>query len=107
MEHKSVLSGTAIVVLDRGFVYVGQVTIDGDWCVITDAQNVRRWGTTRGPRPSATARTRTLRAIGGCVMETGRSRHVGHVGASSIGRRRGRHGPTFAALTLTPPSTPT
>ncbi len=48
MEHKSVFSGTAIVVLDRGFVYAGQVTIDGDWCVITNARNIRRWGTTRG-----------------------------------------------------------
>lgn len=48
MEQRSVLSGTAIVVLDRGFVYVGQVTIDSDWCVITNARNIRRWGTTRG-----------------------------------------------------------
>jgi hypothetical protein len=37
-----------IVVLDRGFVYAGDVTIDGDWCIISDAQNVRRWGTSRG-----------------------------------------------------------
>lgn len=48
MEAKSVSTGIAIVVLDRGFVYVGQATIDGDWCVINKAQNIRQWGTTRG-----------------------------------------------------------
>lgn len=29
MEKKNVLSGFSIVVLDRGFVYVGDVTHDG------------------------------------------------------------------------------
>jgi len=48
MEHKCVLSGTAIVVLDRGFVYVGNVTVDDNWCVITGAKNIRVWGTTKG-----------------------------------------------------------
>lgn len=48
MEHKCVLTGTAIVVLDRGFVYVGTVTVDGDWCLIADAKNIRVWGTTKG-----------------------------------------------------------
>ncbi len=43
MDH-----GKQIVVLDRGFVYVGDVTIDGDWCLISNAQNVRRWGTSKG-----------------------------------------------------------
>ena len=37
-----------IVVLDRGFVYVGQVRQDGDFLVIESAKNVRRWGTSRG-----------------------------------------------------------
>jgi hypothetical protein len=41
-------SGLQIAILDRGFVYVGDVTISGDWCVIENAQNVRRWGTKRG-----------------------------------------------------------
>ena len=40
--------GLQIVVLDRGFVYVGNVEIDGDWCLITAARNVRRWGTSKG-----------------------------------------------------------
>ena len=48
MEHKCVLQGLAIVVLDRGFVYIGKVTIDGDWCVIESAKNIRVWGTTAG-----------------------------------------------------------
>lgn len=40
--------GLQIVVLDRGFVYVGDVVVDGDFCTIADARNVRRWGTTAG-----------------------------------------------------------
>ena len=48
MERKCVLTGKAIVVLDRGFVYVGDVTIEGDWCIIKNAQNIRYWGTTKG-----------------------------------------------------------
>lgn len=37
-----------IVVLDRGFVYVGRVTLDGDFVVIAGAKNIRKWGTTKG-----------------------------------------------------------
>ena len=37
-----------IVVLDRGFVYIGSVKIDGDFVVITGAKNIRVWGTTKG-----------------------------------------------------------
>jgi len=51
-----------IAVLDRGFVYVGQVRQDGDFLVIEQAKNVRRWGTSRGlgqlategPQPNTT-----------------------------------------------------
>ena len=42
------VTGKQIVILDRGFVYVGDVTIDGDMAIINSAQNVRRWGTTKG-----------------------------------------------------------
>ena len=42
------LKGYAIVVLDRGFVYVGDCEVDDNWCVITNARNVRAWGTDRG-----------------------------------------------------------
>lgn len=37
-----------IVVLDRGFVYIGCVKIDGDFVVITGAKNIRAWGTSKG-----------------------------------------------------------
>ena len=40
--------GWNIVVLDRGFVYVGLVSIDDRWVYIEHAANIRRWGTTRG-----------------------------------------------------------
>lgn len=40
--------GLQIVVCDRGFVYVGKVTTDDKWCVITDAKNIRSWGTSKG-----------------------------------------------------------
>tara|TARA_R100000781_G_scaffold71264_1_gene44680 strand:- start:482 stop:751 length:270 start_codon:yes stop_codon:yes gene_type:complete len=48
METKCTLSGVAIVVVDRGFVYVGDVDIDADWCIINNARNIRKWGTTKG-----------------------------------------------------------
>jgi hypothetical protein len=40
--------GSQIVVVDRGFVYVGNVTIEGDICRIANARNVRKWGTSKG-----------------------------------------------------------
>ena len=48
MEKRTVLTGFAIVVCDRGFVYVGRMTWDGEFALIEDAQNIRYWGTTRG-----------------------------------------------------------
>lgn len=60
MEKKTVTQGFAIVVVDRGFVYVGDVEHDGDWCVVRNARNIREWGTDKGlgqlaldgPRPN-------------------------------------------------------
>ena len=40
--------GAQIVVLDRGYVYQGNVTRTGDMITISMAKNVRRWGTTKG-----------------------------------------------------------
>jgi hypothetical protein len=40
--------GWKICVLDRGFVYVGIVTIAGETVTIEHAHNVRYWGTTAG-----------------------------------------------------------
>ena len=48
MDESKVLRGFAIVVADRGFVYVGNVVHDGEWCVVTGAMNIRRWGTSEG-----------------------------------------------------------
>ena len=48
MEQKCVLTGFAIAVLDRGFVYVGKVDVDKNWCVSSNARNIRIWGTERG-----------------------------------------------------------
>ena len=48
MRETKVLEGFAIVVADRGFVYVGDIAIADDWCVISNAYNVRVWGTTKG-----------------------------------------------------------
>jgi len=48
MESKQVLSGFAIVVVDRGFVYVGNVEVTDDWCVVSNAHNIRKWGTRKG-----------------------------------------------------------
>ena len=41
-------SGPHIVVLDRGFVYVGNVSIRGDYVHIENARNIRKWGTNNG-----------------------------------------------------------
>jgi len=41
-------SGQHIVVLDRGFVYVGEITLDAEWVRIANARNIRIWGTKNG-----------------------------------------------------------
>lgn len=40
--------GLVIVVLDRGFVYIGYTATDGEWVYIERAKNIRYWGTTNG-----------------------------------------------------------
>jgi len=37
-----------IVVLDRGFVYIGNVEEKDDFVIIRNAKNLRIWGTTKG-----------------------------------------------------------
>jgi len=37
-----------IVVLHRGFVYVGRFEQNGANCILRNAHNIRRWGTTTG-----------------------------------------------------------
>lgn len=41
-------TGQHLCVLDRGFVYVGNVRWEENWVVIEQARNVRVWGTTEG-----------------------------------------------------------
>ena len=40
--------GCQIVVVDRGFVYVGKTVIEGEYVRITGARNIRIWGTMKG-----------------------------------------------------------
>jgi len=40
--------GLKIVVLDKGFVYIGITVTDGEWVHISNAHNIRRWGTSKG-----------------------------------------------------------
>ena len=47
-SNRSTDHGLQIIILDRGYVYVGNVSIDDNWVLITTARNVRRWGTTKG-----------------------------------------------------------
>lgn len=48
-EKASQAPEVKIVVLERGFVYVGRVTIQVDgWLRIEEARNLRYWGTTNG-----------------------------------------------------------
>ncbi len=48
-KNESELSlGKQIVVLDRGFVYVGDVTVAGEFTHIKNVKNIRYWGTKNG-----------------------------------------------------------
>ena len=52
--------GMQIVVLDRGYIYVGDVTDFGDHIIVGAAKNIRIWGTAKGLgelRSGPTART--------------------------------------------------
>ena len=40
--------GQQIAVLDRGFVYVGDCVVEREFLRISNARNIRRWGTTKG-----------------------------------------------------------
>ena len=37
-----------IVILQRGWVFVGKFSKQGSLCKLTDASNIRTWGTTKG-----------------------------------------------------------
>lgn len=40
--------GKQVVVVDNGFVHVGDCSINGEMLKIENAKNIRRWGTERG-----------------------------------------------------------
>lgn len=42
------MNSKQIIVAERGWVFVGDCSRDGDQLVISNAYNVRRWGTTEG-----------------------------------------------------------
>lgn len=37
-----------IIVAQRGWVFIGRRSVDGDEVTLTDAKCIRRWGTTKG-----------------------------------------------------------
>ena len=47
-EIKPIYEGEFIIVVDNGFVYHGIVHSDGDFYLISNAKNIRKWGTTGG-----------------------------------------------------------
>lgn len=47
-EHTTEDHGLALVVADRGFVWVGKARTTADWVEIEGARVVRRWGTSEG-----------------------------------------------------------
>lgn len=40
--------GVKIAILQRGWVFVGNFSKNGSACKLTDAYNIRTWGTTKG-----------------------------------------------------------
>lgn len=47
-QSQEIDAGIQIVVLTCGFIYAGQTSIKGNFLYITNASNIRRWGTTKG-----------------------------------------------------------
>lgn len=40
--------GFCVVVLDRGFIMIGHLVIDGDWATIKNARGLRKWSSGKG-----------------------------------------------------------
>jgi hypothetical protein len=47
-EHKNYEGDIKIVVLQRGWVYIGRFERTGNSCKLYNAYNIRTWGTTKG-----------------------------------------------------------
>jgi hypothetical protein len=48
VEHKQYEGDVKIVVLQRGWVYIGRFERTGNDCKLHNAYNIRNWGTTKG-----------------------------------------------------------
>jgi len=48
MKKEIFLKGFGIVVAERGWVFVGDIEDFGKECIIYNARNIRRWGTSHG-----------------------------------------------------------
>jgi len=42
-SDSKIYRGKCIAVLDKGFVYVGNVSTENGWVVISNAENIRKW----------------------------------------------------------------
>lgn len=47
-EKKALTGNIKIVILQRGWVFVGRFTKSGQECVLNNAYCIRQWGTTKG-----------------------------------------------------------
>ena len=47
-QAQNKMNGYRIVVLTQGFVYVGSLEQTGDYYTLSNARNIRVWGTTKG-----------------------------------------------------------
>ena len=48
MSQNKIDHGLQICVLERGFICVGDATVEDGWLTIANAKYVRRWGTNNG-----------------------------------------------------------
>lgn len=70
--------GEFIIVVDNGFVYHGDLTADGEFYLISNAKNIRVWGTSQGLgelRTGPTSKT-TLDETGEVLIPKARLCHL-------------------------------
>lgn len=48
VKHEDIKGNLKIVLLQRGWVFVGYLERNGSQCVLRQASNIRRWGTSKG-----------------------------------------------------------
>lgn len=48
MNKEGFLNGFGIVVAERGWVFVGDIDDYSEECIIYNAKNIRKWGTSHG-----------------------------------------------------------